>query len=690
MMRQDIQPMMQRIPRPVRQAASPKCLLSLRPAHRNRLAVGSLLLVLVTGWLGYAQSPDNAARSAEILAHLNAAIHFYRTSTSFTQKVGEPSDALYHDQALTLSTRIVQLAFQSAKAEAVLMRAQQPATTGQQGDASSDQKRIVDLETANQTHIDQLKTQLATINKQIDSAPAAKYRSLLEQRNSLQGQLDLAQSMQQSLDKVITFVDANSPNASGLAGNINRLEMTAPILAPTNGPAIAAANNAARQAAAAALPISSLQNAQASGVVGQAEVIFDLLNNFRQLHSWMTDNDQLRAQATKLHDPLVTMLRQTIQQGQTMAQNAAAAAAQPPAPPAKPGSRKQPAPAAVAPAPSAPTLKDYQTLAARFNQISAASVPLAQEIMLLNQSRQNLQQWSDAIDSEYDSIVRSLLLRVFFIALAIGLIFLFGEAWRRASVKYVQDMRRRRQLLVIRNFIIGFCMGLVLILGFVTQFSSLATFAGFITAGIAVGLQTILLSVAAYFFIVGRYGVRIGDRISVAGVTGDVIDVGIVRLYLMELAGTGIDLHPTGRVAVFSNAVLFQATTPLYKQIPGTEYGWHDVAVKMNEAADFKQAAQKISATVESVCQQYQPEIERQHTMLAQRWDVRAYHPKPNSQLQYVDNGLEFKVRYPVLLRHAAEVDGQLTQALLTLIQGDEAIMAAVQGPPVIRASVKM
>src|SRR6202000_73746 len=123
---------------------------------------------------------------------------------------------------------------------------------------------------------------------------------------------------------------------------------------------------------------------------------------------------------------------------------------------------------------------------------------------------------------------------------------------------------------------------IVLILGFVSDFVCLAPFAGFITAGLAVGLQTILLSVAAYFFLVGRWGIRVGDRISVAGVTGDVIDVGLVRLYLMEHAGTGIDLYPTGRIVVFSNSVLFQATTPLFKQLPGAEYAWHEVAVGLN------------------------------------------------------------------------------------------------------------
>ena len=184
------------------------------------------------------------------------------------------------------------------------------------------------------------------------------------------------------------------------------------------------------------------------------------------------------------------------------------------------------------------------------------------------------------------------------IALALGAVFILSEIWRRLTFRYVHEPRRRRQFLLMRRFVTGFLVGIVLIMGFVSEFSSLATFAGFVTAGIAVGLQAILLSIAAYFFVIGRYGIRVGDRISVAGVTGDVIDIGLVRLYLMELAGTGIELYPTGRVVMFSNSVLFQAATPLFKQIPGTEYAWHEVAVSLAPGSNYKLVQDQISGVV--------------------------------------------------------------------------------------------
>jgi len=233
------------------------------------------------------------------------------------------------------------------------------------------------------------------------------------------------------------------------------------------------------------------------------------------------------------------------------------------------------------PAPSTPAQPDIETITTRFKALSAATVPLSQEIIVLEQSRANLAAWQTSVEREYTSVFHALLLRILVIAIALAVIIGGGEIWTRATNKYIRDMRRRRQILIVRRVAVGFLSAIVILFGFVTQFNSLATFAGFITAGIAVGLQTVLLSVAAYFFIIGRYGIKVGDRITIASVTGDVIDVGLVRFYIMELAGSGTELRPSGRIAVFSNAVLFQATTPLYKQMPGTEFAWHELIVKL-------------------------------------------------------------------------------------------------------------
>jgi small-conductance mechanosensitive channel len=332
---------------------------------------------------------------------------------------------------------------------------------------------------------------------------------------------------------------------------------------------------------------------------------------------------------------------------------------------------------------------EYQDLIAKFKQLSSAAMPLSQEILLLEESRGSYIEWRRSIVRESTDTLRSLVIRVVGIALALGIVAILSEVWRRLTFRYIHEPRRRRQFLLLRRFVMGFLVGVVLLMGFVSEFSSLATFAGFVTAGIAVGLQALLLSVAAYFFVVGRYGIRVGDRISIAGVTGDVVEIGLVRLYIMELAGTSVDLYPTGRIVVFSNSVLFQAGTPLFKQIPGTEYGWHEIAVTLAPNGNYKLVQDKILSAVNTVYEQYRERIERQLGGIEREMELHLKSPTPDGKLQLSDAGAEFIVRYPVDIRTASEMDDKVTRAVVDLVNQDAELKSAITGSPKIRAAIR-
>jgi hypothetical protein len=616
--------------------------------------------------------PNSADREKAIVHHLNAVLRFYHDADASIQKVGEPSDLIYRDQAATLATQIAGFAFQSAQAEAALLAQPSPSDQTTPGAQTQAQKLQATRDSVAQ-RIVALKAQDETLEKQLNTARSREIPALQQQREQVQGELELQTAMGEALSK-ITGTSGIS-GETGFTAQVGQLERSAPGLA-TGKPATVSPT------------LESLSAARSAGVTSQAQVLFSLLGTRQSIEALISQAKDLHRQASDLHAPLINTLRKTVAQGQTLAQQAAAPAIPAPGTKIPPGATSKATAAADAEALVA-TRKDFDALTAEFKAISAASVPLSQEMMAIEQGQASLQAWSRAVNEEYTSILRSLLLRVAGIALALLTIFVLGEVWRRATAKYVHDIRRRRQLLVVRRLGIGFLSGLVMIFGLVTQFSSLATFAGFIVAGLAVGLQTILLSVVAYFFIIGRYGVKVGDRITIAGVTGDVAEVGLVRFYVQELAGSGTDLYHSGRVAVFSNAVLFQAATPLYKQLPGTEYLWHELTVKLVPDADYRPAVQALLKSVQSVYDGYCQQIEQQHRQVESWMDSSLATPEVQSNLQLVDGGLQFWARFPVLIRHSTATDDRMTESLLQTIASDPKIKAAVAAPPVVRAAVK-
>ncbi len=637
-------------------------------------------------------------RDALILRHLDTILPWYHNVSSRLPTIGLPSDEIYQGNARTLAVQATQAAFQSATADAVLLSKAPEATT-----ANAPAPTYAQLAPQLDAQIAQLKAQIEALTPQIAVASGSALRALQEQRTRLQGNLELVSAEDAAVDQLVKFsASAGSSGSSELQRSIVQLQRSVPEISTLamNGPAAGnvAGNGAgnpagsnARPAVTVAPAMTSAQLSQApSGLIGQAEALFSYATSLHKIDLVAQQTMATEDLAKQLRAPLLAEIHRTM----SLAASWAAAPGSPQGNPATSPATGDTAPqAAGTQDPNlqnpAPTKQQFDALTARFKQLAAASIPLSQEIIYLDQSRTNLTQWRQALVQENHELIVSVLTRVSVIALCLGGLIILSSIWRRFIFRYVHDIRRRRQLLILRRVVIGFLIGLVLILGFVSEFSSLATFAGFITAGIAVGLQTILLSVAAYFFLVGRFGIRVGDRISISGVTGDVIEVGLVRLYMLELAGTGTDIFPTGRIVVLPNSVLFQATVPLFKQIPGTDYAWHEVSVLLASDVDGKMVVDEMLAAVQSVHEHYRVDFERQHQESSRRIDLVLEVPSPSALLQFAAAGLESVVRFPVSLTNTARADQQVTEAVLAAIHSKPNLKAAITGTPQIRVAVK-
>ena len=613
------------------------------------------LLALTCALLAAAAPQPPASDSNAILAHLNQAISWYRHLAVLDVTAGQPSDSLYLENARSSAAQALQLAFQAATAEAALLAANNQNGNGSNAQSNDQQQNIAKALANTGNRIQQTQSQIQELDAQIAKARGKQREQLISQRDALQGELDLEKMIQDALQKVSSVSASTQAPGGTLAAQINQLKQSVPEVFATK-----------KQAAASAGQSSKSSRTQSSGLFGLASILFGQMREIRNIDQVISETSRLRSTAEKLDAPLRDRIKGLLQQGQSLVN-------QPPS---------------TDPKQIAAIRSQFESLTAQFKQAADAAVPLRQEIILLDDCKGDLVEWRNSTSAEYAAVLRSLLTRVIAILIALAFVYLLSYLWRRATYGYIRDVRRRRQLTLIRRVVVGFLMFLVIAAGFITEFSSLATFAGFLTAGIAVALQTVILSIAAYFFLIGRYGVRVGDRVTIAGVTGDVIEVGLVRLYVMEMAGTGIDLYTTGRVVVFSNAVMFQAA-PFFKQLPGTAYAWHEIAVTLAPDANLALLERMLMDAVNSVFAQYRHSIDHQHALVERILDTSIAAPVPVGKVQFSDGGPEFVVRYPVEIQRAAETDDQITRKLMETINGDPQLKAAVSASPKLRAAIK-
>jgi small-conductance mechanosensitive channel len=320
-------------------------------------------------------------------------------------------------------------------------------------------------------------------------------------------------------------------------------------------------------------------------------------------------------------------------------------------------------------------------LADQIKQESAVLIPLGKEDVLLSQHRRNLANWRGIVANQYAGALKTLGVRLGVLAVLLAVVFAAAELWARAVVRYVRDSRRRYQLLLLRKIALWSLTVVIIGIAFASELGSVVTFAGLITAGLAVAMQSVLVSIVGYFFLIGKYGLRVGDRVQIGEVTGEVIELGLVRLHLMEIGGHG-QLGPTGRVVAFANSIVFQVSSGLFKQIPGVNFAWHQVSLTLPAGTDYVTAKDKLMTAVNTALKDSRDEFLRQ-TKEIERTTASSFagESQPRVQLNFAGAAIEAQIRYPVHLSNAAEIDDRVSQELIRVMEDLGAHPAATSKP---------
>jgi hypothetical protein len=296
------------------------------------------------------------------LHHLNQVINWYRHSTTGIQSVGQPSDAIYQDSTQSLGAQVVRLAFQSAKAESALITVQQKTSgTNQVSGESTQRQNLVQMQAKTSSQINQLQSQIESVNAQIAKAPAARRDNLVSQRDALQGQLELQKALLDAVEKMAAFVATNGETAGGLEGGINQLARSIPeVLGSTSNP----------QKPVVAVPTPAKPSlANSGGLISEAITLYDYMSAEHQIAGLIAETSYTRDVADHLRAPLRDALRATIQQSQKLANQPSATDAE----------QLQ------------PERQAFQELTERFKQLSGVLLPLSQEIVVLDDSKTNFE-----------------------------------------------------------------------------------------------------------------------------------------------------------------------------------------------------------------------------------------------------------------------------------------------------------
>jgi small-conductance mechanosensitive channel len=609
-------------------------------------ATFALLLAVRTDTATAQNSQAQGTTSSQIIQFLGQNIQWYRQTQQEQHIVSEPADLGFLADNRRLAGQVVKLAFDFARQEAQ-RRAQAKQQSSPEANPSSSNYESLNRAAAGADQlVQQTQAELEALKQKAETAPASKRRQMQTQIAELESELGLFQARQQALHGMLDFASGASSGGGkgGLRAQID--ELAAAVPAAVSGANISESTSASDQQQTAKAD-QALTKPSPTGIWSITAELFRLSSKRNFLSNEIGATQQLQDGAAKLRAPLVGQLKQLLQTGDQLAKQADTSDQK-----ALEQEKQQ-----------------IDALTAEFKQVSTLLASLSKQGILLDLYKNNLASWQAEIASEFKEQLRGLLARLVGLAIALGVVFLIGELWRRAIFRYVHDLRRRYQFLLMRRIALWCGVALVLIFAFVTELGAVATFAGLITAGVAVALQNVIVSIVGYFFLIGKFGIRVGDRVQVGGVNGEVVDIGLVRFHLMELTGDVGDAEPSGRVVAFSNSVVFQSTAGLFKQIPGTNFIWHEIVLKFSSDSDYRTIRDRVQKAIESAYADYRDKLEAQRRQMELTLtSVSASELKPTVRTHFTTSTIEVSVRYPVVIDKASDIDERVLGEIFAAI----------------------
>ena len=241
--------------------------------------------------------------------------------------------------------------------------------------------------------------------------------------------------------------------------------------------------------------------------------------------------------------------------------------------------------------------------------------------------------------SEYLIIIgRSLLVYTFFKVLNYIIVLISTKWINRSKTRFMFH----QGVNIIMNI---FCVVIIFLIWY-PYLKNVMTVISFISAGITIAIRDIILNLFAGLYIKTKKPFKLEDRISIDGVTGDVILINNLSFKILEVSDKPNGEQSSGLIINIPNSYIFSKTLKNYNL--AFKYVWDEVNIRIKIDADLEKNKKEImeiitsNETVKEIPKKMKKELKSATV------DYRIYynHLDPIIYTKVVDNHIELSLRF--------------------------------------------
>jgi small-conductance mechanosensitive channel len=275
--------------------------------------------------------------------------------------------------------------------------------------------------------------------------------------------------------------------------------------------------------------------------------------------------------------------------------------------------------------------------------------------------------WIAHVTSRQRAFLHGLILCALVILMIALLVIISESALERFFARLAPERKRLHTMYSVIRFsarAAGVGLALLVIFGPPNQLATVLALAG---AGLTVVMKDFIVGFFGWFVLMGRNGIHPGDWVEINGVSGEVIEVGLMRTVLLETGSWSDAGHPTGRKVTFVNS--FAIEGHYFNFSTAGQWLWDQLEVQAPGDTDPYPLAEAIQAMVAEETESAAREAEQEWQRVTPTYQLRPFSAAPSMSVRPTGGGVLVTVRYLTRAQERHEVRARLYRSVVELLQ---------------------
>ena len=259
------------------------------------------------------------------------------------------------------------------------------------------------------------------------------------------------------------------------------------------------------------------------------------------------------------------------------------------------------------------------------------------------------------------------LAKIFILFIAV---YIIVKVLRKTTAGLAKDNNSKYKFKKLINFLGYVCFAIGLLFIFNAKLSGIGTALGVAGAGIAFALQEVIVSVAGYVTIYTSNFFRVGDRVKLGGIKGDVIDIGILRTTLMEIGDwVNGDLY-NGKMVRVANSFVFKE--PVYNYSGDFPFLWDEITIPIKTNGDYEYARKIFGDILKLEVGEFSNSSQVAWDQMIGTYNLENARVQPMISMSFDENWITFTLRYVVDYKSRRGTKSVLFNKILKAINASE------------------